>query len=154
MKSRLYLPLSLPYFLPLQNRTQGFGLFLLRAPFRFPLTLLIALPPPPVSIPLPFQNYLVSFSPFQSLTFPLESRLAKSPHPRQTSDPQSAMYSLPRYGLLYFSCSESNDHFFIHCPFTLLLRVKLHRLIGVDWIAPSTTSQLISNWKYVPITSS
>lgn len=57
----------------------------------------------------------------------------------------------PHICLLRFTNSKSNDHLFIHCPFTWTHWGKLFHLINVKWVASSSTMDLISSWKFAPI---
>ncbi|KAG5615342.1 hypothetical protein H5410_015166 [Solanum commersonii] len=40
-----------------------------------------------------------------------------------------------------------NDHLFLHCKATLSLWNKFLALLGVKWVMPSTTKELLNSWK-------
>lgn len=66
----------------------------------------------------PFPHHLVPHCPFQDPRLPLDSCLAWSSHPRPVSAVVPQFRCLHPYLLFCFANSESNDHLFLHCPFT------------------------------------
>lgn len=56
----------------------------------------------------------------------------------------------PHMYLLCSANSESNDHFFIHCPFSWSVWCKLFHLVNFNWAVPSNLLSLISPWRAFP----
>lgn len=57
----------------------------------------------------------------------------------------------PDICLLCFANTKSNDHLFIHCPFSWLLWEKLFQLINLLGLSPTISLSLIFHWRAFPL---